>query len=498
MSVLLACLRQIIPTIPFSLRLQVAMWYTLSFVFLLLLTGAGFYQYLETALDASIDTDLQIRSQQIASDLVIEHGTLILHTITQDLPGVSSTTSQQNIQPADVNYGVMVRILDAHGTQLFETPAFRNLLVPGASITKPLKGAPWQGTVMSKGEQEVRLYSRTLTVQGKPIAVIQVGESLDNLSTLLHRLVAVLFVVGFIVLLFCAVGSYWLAGRSFTPIKRLVETARKIKAGDLHQRVPVPVVRDEVQYLAITLNEMLESLDQSFTRQRRFVADASHELRTPVAVIRNKASVALLDTPTLLEATAALQEIRSETERLSLLLTDLLTLARGDEGQARFEREVVDFDRLVETVAATTEVLAAERNIQLTVQTPHPLTVVGDEARLIQVVMNLLDNAIHYTPSGGRIYISVEQTKSEVCLQVRDTGIGISPEHLPHIFERFYRVDSARSRTEGGNSGLGLSIVEWIVRAHNGSISVESAVGHGSCFTVRLPIRNEYCIKKCS
>ena len=381
----------------------------------------------------------------------------------------------------------MVRIVDAHGTQLFETPTFHTLLVPAASVTKPLQGTPWQGTVMSKDEQEVRLYSRTLTVQGKPLAVIQVGESLAHLHTLLHRLVAALLAVGSIVLLISALGSYWLAGRSFAPIKRLVETARKIKAGDLHQRVPVPVVRDEVQYLAVTLNEMLESLDQSFARQRRFVADASHELRTPVAVIRNKASVALLDTPTLLEATSALQEIRSETERLSLLLTDLLTLARGDEGQARFEREVVDFDRLVETVAATTEVLSAERNIQLTVQTPHPVTVVGDEARLIQVVMNLLDNAIHYTPSGGRVCILVEQTKSEVCLQIRDTGIGIAHEHLPHIFERFYRVDSARSRTESGNSGLGLSIVEWVVHAHNGSISVESAVGHGSCFTVRLP-----------
>ena len=487
MSAFLSRLRRTIPTIPFSLRLQVAAWYTLSFAVLLLLTGAVFYQYLESAMEASLDTDLQIRSQQIASDLVIQHGTLILHTITQDLPGVTSTTSEQNTQPSDVNYGVMVRVLDVHGTQLFETPAFRTLLVPATSVTQPLKDKPWQGTVTSRSDQEVRLYSRTLTAQGKPLAVIQVGESLEYLHSLLHRLVAALLAVGSIVLLVCAAGSYWLAGRSFAPITRLVETARKIKAGDLHQRVPVPVVRDEVQYLAVTLNEMLESLDQSFARQRRFVADASHELRTPVAVIRNKAGVALLDTPSLPEATMALQEIRAETERLSLLLTDLLTLARGDEGQARFEREVVDFDRLVETVAATTEVLAAERGIQLTVQILHPVTVMGDEARLIQVVMNLLDNAIHYTPSGGRVCISVEQTVDCVCLQVRDTGIGIAPEHQPHIFERFYRVDSARSRTEVGNSGLGLSIVEWIVHAHNGSVSVESEVGRGSCFTVRLP-----------
>ena len=487
MNALLTTLRR---TIPFSLRLQVAGWYTVSFAVLLLLTGAIFYQYLESAMEASVDTDLQIRSQQIANDLVIQHGTLTLHTIMQDLPGVASitaTTSKRSTQPSDVNYGALVRVVDAQGTQLFETAAFYNLNVPASSVTQPLHGTPWQGTVNSMDDQEVRLYSRTLTEQGKLLAVIQVGESLEYLHSLLHQLVAALLIVGSVVLLMCAAGSYWLAARSFAPITRLVETARKIKAGDLHQRVPVPVVRDEVQYLAVTLNDMLESLDQSFARQRRFVADASHELRTPVAVIRNKAGIALLETPSLPEAMTSLQEIRSETERLSLLLTDLLTLARGDEGQARFEREVVDFDRLVETVAATTEVLAAERSIQLTVQTPHPVTITGDEARLIQVVMNLLDNAIYYTPAGGRITLLVEQTPSTVCLQVRDTGIGIAPEHLPHIFERFYRVDSARSQTERGSSGLGLSIVEWIVRAHVGSVSVESEVGRGSCFTVHLP-----------
>jgi signal transduction histidine kinase len=250
----------------------------------------------------------------------------------------------------------------------------------------------------------------------------------------------------------------------------------------------VPPVRDEVQYLAMTLNSMLDSLDQAFSRQRQFVADASHELRTPVAVIRNKAGVALLEPPRLDETVTALQEIRTETERLTFLLTDLLTLARGDEGRARFGREVVQLDRLVETVAATTEVLADERRIQLALQIPHPVTVVGDEARLIQVVMNLLDNAIRYTKPGGRVWVSVEQTDDSARLIVRDTGSGIAPEHLPHIFERFYRADPTRRRTGGSSSGLGLSIVEWIARTHGGSVEVESQVGQGSCFTVTLPL----------
>jgi heavy metal sensor kinase len=480
MSTMITALRR---SFPFSLRLQMAAWYTTAFAVLLLLTGAVFYQYLEHMLEASVDTDLQLRAQQIASAVVTQNGTISRRSVTGDVPDFGSST-----QPVDVNYGAFVRLLDIHGTRLTETTAFRALRVPAASVTQPLQGIPWQGTIQSTSDQEVRLYSRTLTNKGKPVAVIQVGESLSNLHTLLHQLVAALLVVGFLVLASCAAGSYWLAARSFAPIQRLAETARKIKAEDLHQRVPVPPVRDEVQYLAMTLNSMLDSLDQAFSRQRQFVADASHELRTPVAVIRNKAGVALLEPPRLDETVTALQEIRTETERLTFLLTDLLTLARGDEGRARFGREVVQLDRLVETVAATTEVLADERRIQLALRIPHPVTVVGDEARLIQVVMNLLDNAIRYTKPGGRVWVSVEQTDDSARLIVRDTGSGIAPEHLPHIFERFYRADPTRRRTGGSSSGLGLSIVEWIARTHGGSVEVESQVGQGSCFTVTLPL----------
>lgn len=488
MSSLHALITTLRRSVPFSLRLQLAAWYTSAFAVLLLLTGAVFYQYLERSLEASVDTDLQLRAQQIASGLVLHNGTLTRQDLIVALPGFGATTPGQGAPPADVNAGALVRLLDAHATLQGETPAFRALQVPAASVTQPLQGTPWQGTVLSTSDQEVRLYSRTLTNEGKPVAVIQVGESLATLHTLLHQLVAALLVVGFLVLLACAVGSYWLAARSFAPIQRLAQTARKIKAGDLHQRVPVPPVRDEVQYLALTLNEMLDSLDQSFSRQRRFVADASHELRTPVAVIRNKADVALLRPRNQDDYCRVLHDIHAETERLSHLISDLLALARGDEGQARFEREAVRLDLLVESVAANAEMLAQERGIQLSFQAPQPVIVVGDEARLIQVIMNLLDNAIRYTNAGGQVQVNVAATRSEAHLVVRDTGIGIAPEHLPHIFERFYRADPARRRTGGSSSGLGLAIVAWIVRTHGGSVVVSSQVGRGSCFTVTVPL----------
>jgi signal transduction histidine kinase len=247
-------------------------------------------------------------------------------------------------------------------------------------------------------------------------------------------------------------------------------------------------VRDEVQYLAVTLNEMLDSLDQSFSRQRRFVADASHELRTPVAVIRNKAAVALLRPRSQDDYCTVLHSIHAETERLSHLISDLLALARGDEGQARFERETVCLDRLVESVAANADGLAQERRIHLSVQVSQPVLLIGDEARLIQVIMNLLDNAIRYTNPGGQVQVSLQATASQAQLVVRDTGVGIAPEHLPHLFERFYRADQARTRTGGSGTGLGLSIVDWIVRMHDGSVSVRSQIGRGSSFTVTLPL----------
>jgi heavy metal sensor kinase len=480
-------------SVPFSLRLQLAAWYTIAFAVLLGLSGAVFYQYLEHALEASVDTDLGLRAQQIGSALVLHNGTITPRDLTIALPGLETATRGTALPSSDVNQGVLVRLLDAHGTLLGETPAFRSLLVPAASVTQPLQGTPWQGTVLSEVGQEVRLYSRTLTSAGKPVAVIQVGESLATLKTLLHQLVAALLVVGVLVLGCCALLSYWLSGRSFAPMKRLAETARKIQGGDLHQRVPVPAVRDEVQYLAVTLNAMLDSLEQSFSRQRRFVADASHELRTPVAVIRQKAEVALRRPRSQDDYCRVLHSIHAESERLSHLISDLLALARGDEGQARLECEAVRLDKLVESVAAQAEGLAEERGITLSLEVPGPVTVIGDEARLIQVIINLVDNALRYTNGGGQVLLSLQATEAAAQLVVRDTGVGIAPEHLSHIFERFYRADPSRTRTGGSGTGLGLALVEWIVRMHGGSVGVRSQVGHGSTFTVTLPLTPQAC-----
>jgi heavy metal sensor kinase len=375
------------------------------------------------------------------------------------------------------------------GRPVYVSPAFTFLNVPAASFTQPLHGTSWLSTITARNGHSVRLYSTVLVENGRIFGVVQVGEPLASLDNTLHSILLEFLLIVPFVLLLGALGSYWLAARAFGPIHRLTRTAQHIEAEDLQQRVPVPRARDEVQDLALTFNEMIERLDKAFTQQRRFVADASHELRTPVAAIRSLTDVVLAQGASEEEYVNVLSEVNVVTERLGHLINDLLTLARADEGQMLLERKPVRLDLLAADVAASTELLAEERDITVEVDTREPVLVLGDEVRLIQVILNLLQNALTYTNAGGKVSLIVKAGDKNALLTVRDTGIGIAPEHLEHIFERFYRADAARSRADGG-SGLGLAIVDWIVRAHKGTISVESQVGEGTTFTISLPLAN--------
>ncbi len=475
---------------PLGIRLQLMLWYSTVFAALMLLAGALFYTHLQTSLANGLDTALQLQAQQIADDITDDHGTIRIQDATAELPGFDVNRSKQRLPPppADVNLDVLVRVLTADGQPFRTTPAFGALHVPTQSVTQPLHGIPWQGTVASANEQPARLYSRALTQNGRIFGVVQVGTSLTQLQMTLHEVIIELLLLAPLVLILSAIVSYWLAARAFVPIARVTRIARAIKAGDLRQRVPIPRAHDEVRHLTLTLNEMIDSLEQALIRQRRFVADASHELRTPVTVIRSKAEMALLQLFPPEEHVHVFQTIQTEAERLGSLISDLLALAHADEGQVCLEQEAVRLDQLAQAVGAIAALLAVERQVTLDVQAAESVTVLGDEARLMQVVMNLLENAISYTHAGGQVILSVQAKKDHACVVVRDTGIGIAPEHLPHIFDRFYRVDSARTRTEGDKSGLGLSIVDWVVRAHKGSVTVESHPGQGSTFSVTLPL----------
>ncbi|MBV9257119.1 MAG: HAMP domain-containing protein [Ktedonobacteraceae bacterium] len=491
-----------------GIRTQLTLWYTLVSAVLILIFGIAFYTSSEQLQTRSLDTILQLRAQQVAEGVTVSNGEMTVDDVVNELPELDANAAlidtpdsdsqilhsnthkdrskASNLNVAYPDRSIMVRIFDARGKVIYSTASFSKIPVPPDSIQHPLKGHPWPGTVTSP-MQSVRLYSTMLTDRQHVVGVVQVGQSLAKLNASLQSILTGLLIVTPFVLLLSAFGSYWLAGRAFKPIHRLAHTAREIGAKDLSQRVPVPLPKDEVRDLSIIFNQMIERLEKAFAQQHRFVADASHELRTPVSVIRSMTELAISQPSNAEDNLLVLREVNAESERLGRLISDLFALARADEGQVKLDCEPVRLDLLAADVVSSLESLADEREVTLHADDLNPATVLGDAARLIQIIMGLVDNALTYTNAGGSVALSVKSSASYACLIVRDTGIGIAKSDIDHIFERFYRADPARSKAVGG-SGLGLSIVNWLVQAHGGTISVESEPGKGSTFTVKFPL----------
>jgi len=490
---------------PPGIRLQLTLWYTAIFSMCMFVFALLLYFILQASLSANVDTALRLRTQAIASGITGANGVVTrIQDVTGQLPestiassadqdtdigkGVSHTLEPTTGQ-SDANLGILIRVLNTNGHIVYSSPSFSTLRLPSNSLTQTMQQTLWLGSVMTHSGQTVRLYSVVLTKNDTIFGVLQVGQPLSSLSSTLHSVILVLLFFIFTLLLGGAVGSYWLSGYALRPITFLTSTAQRIHASDLHQRVPVPKARDEVQHLALTLNAMIERLEHAFAQQRRFIADASHELRTPVTIIRSIAEIALEEPISLDECVAALTDVTAEGERLGRLINHLLGLARaeGEEMHLSQAQDVVSLDALTLDVAETSQPLAFERGITLQTATIEPAMVQGDMTQLIQVMMELINNALTYTDTGGKVTLSVRTHDDHVCFEVSDTGIGIATKDMPHIFERFYRVDPARSRATG-SSGLGLAIVEKIIRQHGGTTTVTSRVKQGSTFTVTLPL----------
>ena len=305
-----------------------------------------------------------------------------------------------------------------------------------------------------------------------------------------------LLILPFGVLAAYVIGS-WIARRALAPVDQITNEVREITDGkSLHRRLPTSMVKDELGRLADTLNQMMDRLERSFSALRRFTADASHELKTPLTVLRAGVERAITTPRMPQESLAALEEALQEINRMAELVDTLLTLARADEGTAPLHREPVDLRRLVEETRETGDLLAEDAGVTMRVAAPsEPVVVEVDASRMRQLVLNLLTNAVKYTPSGGRVTLWLERDDSRVRLGVSDTGIGIAPGDLPHVFDRFWRADTARTRTsERPGVGLGLAICKWIAEAHGGTIEVQSRPGRGTTFTVTLPATNAHSV----
>jgi two-component system OmpR family sensor kinase len=335
---------------------------------------------------------------------------------------------------------------------------------------------------------DLRIYGTTTGDDPRDTFALFVAMPLGPLDSDLFRLKALLVAVVLGTTALCAGIGWFLAAKAMQPVDRMTKAAHEIGgAAELTQRVPVPKERDEIGRLALTFNQMLGRLQQAFEAQRQFLADASHELRSPLTAVRANVEALRRGTDTEpAERDETLRIVEREVDRMGRLVDDLLTLARADAGQEP-GRARLSLDALLLEVYHQQRPLAGR--VRLSLGEFEPVEIDGDADRLKQLLLNLVDNALRHTPAGGTVTLDLIHGEREAIIRVRDTGPGISAEHLPRIFERFYRIDSARSREMGG-TGLGLAISQEIAEAHGGRIEVESTVGVGTTFTVVLPSPN--------
>jgi heavy metal sensor kinase len=333
----------------------------------------------------------------------------------------------------------------------------------------------------------LRVRSVPLESERGPAGVLQMAVNLQLLDTIQGKLASVLIGLALAAMLISSLLAGVMTGQALAPISTMTQVATQItRADDLSRRIPMPSHADgEVGELIGAFNATLERLEQLFNMQRRFLADVSHELRTPLTVI--KGNVGLVRKFGADEE--SLSSIEDEVDRLTRMVGDLLLLAQAEAGAMPFDRVAVELDTILLEVYQQMHVLARDR-IHLSLTEIDQLQVNGDRDRLKQVMLNLVGNAIQYTPAGGQVTLSLERVESRACFKVSDTGPGIPEEDLPHIFERFYRGEKSRTRNKSGGFGLGLSIAYWIVRSHGGTIEVESQEGRGTTFTTWLPIKD--------
>jgi len=331
---------------------------------------------------------------------------------------------------------------------------------------------------------------RTLPEAGPQFGALFMGADISPALLGPEQLVATLLLALVPGLILAVLVGSLISGRALEPVDRIIGEVADISDGrSLHRRLAVPLERDELGRLTVTLNLMMERLERSFTALRRFTAEASHELKTPLTVLRSGVERAITTAGLPRETLEVLEEVLQEVNRMTELVDALLTLARADEGRAELHKEPVDLRAIVEEAGETGELLAEQAGVTMDVGTSAaPVVVSVDRSRIRQLILNLVENAVKYTPRGGSVQVRLGREDGRVTLTVADSGIGIAPGDLPHVFDRFWRADTARTRTgERPGTGLGLAICKWIAEAHGGSIAVSSKPGRGTTFVVSLP-----------
>jgi len=460
-----------------SLAFRLAVWYALLLSATFALVGTGMFYGLEQYLRSVLADSLRRRSTQIEQ-------------ILQQAPADTSAAAlgeaiETRVAPEFNNR--FVRVTRAPRSLVYRSgvPADRSF----DPATVPILAGAWPNRSTARHSETAA--HQALMLSATPVDspsghyLVELGASLEPLEALQTHLLRLLGLLLPVLVACAAGGGYLLVGRALRPVDRIAQSAEQMAVQDVNGRLPVLPSGDALERLSISLNHMLMRLRDSMQTSRRFLADASHELRTPLTVIKGELQEVVRTAPLEGELHDRIGSVLEEVARLEHLVSGLLVLSRLDVGDAT--REWVDVD-LAELAAGTAEqmrLMAEDRGIQLQSSQLPPIIVRGDRARLKQVIVNLLDNAIRFTPRGGSVWLRSSTGDNYQALEIRDTGIGIPAAAVPHIFDRFYRVDEARSREDGG-AGLGLSIVHSICAAHRAEIEVDSEPGSGSCFRLKF------------
>jgi signal transduction histidine kinase len=387
-----------------------------------------------------------------------------------------------------------VVILDTAGTILYASEAVRQSGAIGVERLQAAARAPgpegqFEVVDLAGTDGEVRYFARTVNSAGPVVAGVLAAASTAGVGVATSRLLVAMLVSGPFLLLASMVVGYVLAGRNIQPVDTIVDEIEAITDGrSLHRRVIEIKRTEELARLTTTLNAMLVRLERNFLSLRRFTADASHELKTPLTVLRAGVERAITHPSASPELMEVLEETLIEVNLMTEIVDSLLTLARVDEGRAPLHLETTDLRDVLAEISETANILGEQAAVNVTVEDPaHPLVLPVDRARVRQLLLNLLTNAIKYTPKGGQVSITCADSPESAVVAVADTGIGIATGDLPHVFDRFWRAEAARSRVQRQGAGLGLAICRWIAEAHGGSIEVQSRRGEGTTFTVTLP-----------
>jgi heavy metal sensor kinase len=457
-----------------SIRFRLTAWYFASIILLLGFLAHGSWLALTASIYKAVDDGLVNRM-----DGVIE--VLNQYSDLDETQLAKRLAESSNLMVG----GSLFRVFDNNNRLVYRSAGLSRHQV--STGPPAVNGSNIVFRYADRGDWRLRFAAKRVDLKGRNW-IVEIAEPLHSYESALHRFQGIVIILLLVFVILAGLVGFSISTRALTPVDRITAAVREISASNLSERLPVPNTHDELQRLSETLNDMLDRIEGSFNRNRQFTADASHELRAPLTLIHSAAEFALRRERGREELLEAHQQILRESKRTTQLLNKLLTLARSDANIKPFEPCTVNLTGVLDDLRPQVESLA--RTAQHVVSfylPPQALEIAGDDASLRQLCLILIDNAIKYTPPYGSIAISLTQEESAAVLMVRDTGIGISEEQLPHIFDRFWRADKIRSREMGG-AGLGLSIARAIAGQHDAKISAESELGHGSSFTVKIPL----------